>query len=309
MHGAAPSPLGLERKRAVVRVMFVVLAVNVLIAVGKLVLAELAGSVSLHADGVHSLIDGSSNVIAMVGLRFASAPPDRGHPYGHRKIETLAALAVGVFVSLGGLEVGLSLYQAIVDHHVAAHPDLATVIGVLFAATLGLSVSRYEAARGRALGSEVLGADAGHTLSDALGALTVLASLGLVRLGIHWADLAGGLVVLALIARTAWRIFRENVGVMADEARLDPVEVRSVALAVPGVEGAHKVRSRGTLDEILVDLHIHVDPESTITEAHRLSHKVKDAIMARFKGVADVVVHAEPADGRQHEEDEADEGA
>jgi divalent metal cation (Fe/Co/Zn/Cd) transporter len=108
-------------------------------------------------------------------------------------------------------------------------------------------------------------------------------------------------VVSLLIARTAWKVLRENLGVLADRVRLDPLAVRRVALSIAEVRGAHKIRSRGSPDHVLVDLHIHVDPAMTVERAHRVTHEVAGAVRAAFPEVADVLIHTEPADGREND--------
>ncbi|MDW8363461.1 MAG: cation transporter dimerization domain-containing protein, partial [Myxococcales bacterium] len=103
------------------------------------------------------------------------------------------------------------------------------------------------------------------------------------------------------IARTAWVILSENLGVLADRARLDPHELHRVVLSVPGVRGAHAIRTRGSPDHVHVDLHVHLDPQMPLAQAHERTHAVVDALRARFPQIADVVVHAEPADGRERD--------
>jgi cation diffusion facilitator family transporter len=138
-------------------------------------------------------------------------------------------------------------------------------------------------------------------LSDTLGALAVLASFGAAWLGFRAADLVAAVVVALLIARTAWNVLRENLGVLADSVRLDPLAVRDVAMSIAEVRGAHKIRSRGSADHVHVDLHIHVDPTMTVERAHRVTHEVAGAVRAAFPQVADVLIHTEPADGREND--------
>jgi cation diffusion facilitator family transporter len=139
-------------------------------------------------------------------------------------------------------------------------------------------------------------------MSDSLGATAVLVSFGAVALGFRSADLVAAVVVAVLIGHTAWNILRTNLGVLADRARLDPTRVRSVAMQVADVRGAHKIRSRGSADHVHVDLHIHVDPSMTVQRAHAVTHEVAAAVRAAFPEVADVIIHTEPADGREQDE-------
>jgi cation diffusion facilitator family transporter len=162
-----------------------------------------------------------------------------------------------------------------------------------------LGISRYEAKRGTELKSALLEADAGHTLSDTFGATAVLVSFGAIALGLTWADMAAALVVSVLIGRTAYAVLSTNLAVLADHSRLDPFRVRDVALQVAHVRGAHKIRSRGSPDHVAVDLHIHLDPGMTVERAHEVTHAVAAAVRGAFPEVADVLIHTEPADGRE----------
>jgi cation diffusion facilitator family transporter len=170
---------------------------------------------------------------------------------------------------------------------------------VLVTILANLAISRYESRRAFELKSALLEADAGHTMSDTMGACGVLLSFGAVALGFGRADLVAAVLVAILIGRTAFKILRANLGVLADHVQLDPDEVRRVAMRVDHVRGAHKVRSRGSIDHVHVDLHIHVDPTMSVERAHQVTHEVAAAVRAAFPEVADVIIHTEPADGRE----------
>jgi cation diffusion facilitator family transporter len=290
-----------DRDRGVRRVLGVVLALNLAVAAVKLTLAAITGALSLLADGVHALLDASSNIVGIIGIAVARRPADAGHPYGHRRFETIAAFFIGLLI-LSGMA---SILRGLWDGLTGVRPvpivtsTSALALGVTILANFG--ISRYEARRGAELRSGVLQADAGHTLSDTLGALAVMASFGATWLGFRAADLVAAVVVAILIGRTAWSVLRENLGILADRARLDPQRVRHVAMSISDVRGAHKIRSRGSADHVLVDLHIHVDPMMTVERAHSVTHEVASAVCAAFPEVADVLIHTEPADGREHD--------
>jgi cation diffusion facilitator family transporter len=302
-------PSGLElrqkRDRGVTRVLVIVLFLNLVVAAIKLALGTRTGALSLLADGLHALLDASSNVVGLVGIAVAARPADAGHPYGHRRFETLAALAIGLFIlsGLGGIlfEVGQGLAGK------RAAPEVSWASGAILLVTIvaNLAISRYESRQAAILKSALLEADAGHTISDTLGACGVLLSFGAMALGFRQADLVAAVVVAVLIGRTAFQILRANLGVLADHVQLDPDQVRQVAMGVEHVRGAHKVRSRGSIDHVHVDLHIHVDPEMTVERAHKVTHEVAAAVRAAFPEVADVIIHTEPADGREHGKPEA----
>jgi cation diffusion facilitator family transporter len=295
------SPPRRERDRGVRRVLVLVLGLNLTVAAIKLALSATTGALSLMADGIHALLDASSNVVGIVGIAVAARPADAGHPYGHRRFETLAALFIGLLILGGMTGIVQGLWHGISGQRAA--PDVTPVAAGLLTLTIvaNLGISRYESRKGAELRSGVLQADAGHTLSDTLGGTAVLASFGATWLGFEAADLVAAVVVAILIARTAWSVLRENLGVLADRVCLDPMAVREVAMSVDEVRGAHKIRSRGSADHVYVDLHIHVDPTMTVERAHHVTHEVAGAVRATFPEVADVLIHTEPADGREND--------
>jgi cation diffusion facilitator family transporter len=291
----------LERDRGVSRVLWMVLGLNVAVAAIKLTMGWATGALSLLADGVHALLDASSNVVGLVGIAVASRPADAGHPYGHRRFETLAAVSIGMLILSGMAGVVRGIWEGLSGQRPPPTVDVVAAALVLLTIVANLGISRYEARRGAELKSALLAADAGHTLSDTFGAIAVLVSFGALALGIRWADMAAAFVVCGLIGRTAWSVLGANLGVLADRARLDPHRVREVALQVGEVRGAHKIRSRGSADHVHVDLHIHVDPGMTVERAHQVTHEVARAVRAAFPEVADVMIHTEPADGREND--------
>src|SRR5262245_18898120 len=269
-----------DRHRAVVRVLRRVLALNLLVASAKIALGYFSGAVSILSDGFHSLADASSNVVALVGVSAAQRPADENHPYGHRKYETMASVGILMFMLLVLSEV----------------PSVLPIGMITMIVTLGINVFvvRYESRAGRRLRSEVLGADARHTQSDVLTTLAVVAALAGVWLGYPVLDPLAGLVVSVFIGYACWQIAREASGVLADQIVIAEDDIRSVVESVPGVIGSEKIRTRGTADNVFVDLHLWVDSRTPLGEAHALSHLVKDRLTERFPEIVDVVIHIEP---------------
>lgn len=287
-----------KRARAVVRVLAIVLVLNLAVALAKWIVGRAMGSLALTADALHSTLDAASNVVGIVGTVIGAKPPDAGHPYGHRRFEAMTAVVIGVLIAAGLLAVLESVFQR--ESAAGATPSLVGVAVVVATFFINLGVSRYERRRAAALSSSVLAADAGHTMSDALASLVVLASLGGAAMGWRWADLVAAVVVCVFIAHTAFRILSSNVDSLADGVRLDAQEVARLVNAVDGVTGAHRIRSRGSADHVQVDLHVHLDPAFTIRQAHDKTHQVMDVLTDAYPEVCDVVVHTEPAtaDGR-----------
>jgi cation diffusion facilitator family transporter len=283
-----------QRNRRIVRALAAILGLNLLVAIAKLIYGDRSGAIAITADGVHSLLDASSNVIGIVGMLVASRPPDANHPYGHRKYETFAALGVAAMLLLGCQEI---IRQAVRRLQSPEAPEIGTAGFLIVVGTLviNLAVVMYERRAGRELNSELLESDAAHTMSDVFATGLVLASMVATRFGIGWADpLAAGIVVI-LILRAGFQIVQSTLSTLSDERRLPPAEVETTALEERGVLEAHNVRSRGPSDDIHLDLHVLVDPVTPLAEAHALGHRVEQRLRDRWPGLTDVVVHVEPA--------------
>jgi cation diffusion facilitator family transporter len=253
----------------------------------------MSGSLGMQADGFHSLFDGVSNVIGLVGLWWASGPPDAHHPYGHKKFETLAAAGIGGMLLATCFYLVLETYASWGGSHQPTVTGISFVV-MLVTMAVNFSVMRWEQRQGRELGSEILIADSYHTRSDLLTSVSVLAGLIAVRIGYPLIDSIVALVVAVVIAWTAITVLREVLSSLTDQVRLDPEAVRTIVMEIPGVFDCHKVRTRGLANHVFVDLSIHVQPDMPVEDAHGIANQVEHSLKKRFTGVEDVVVHLEP---------------
>ena len=276
------------------RVLLVELGLNIAVCIAKAVYGWASGSMAILADAAHSLVDGVANIAGFVLIGAASAPADADHPYGHRKIEVVAAAVLGLLIAGTAISFGRDAVTALLERREppAGHAIGFWVIGATLLVNIGVAV--YERRKARELDSAYLAADAAHTATDVMVTLGVLASFAASREGIWWADPVGALVVLLVIGRVSWRILRENISVLIDSVAVDAEIVRNVAVEHERVIDCHRVRSRGPRDAVLVDLHLVVSGELLLADAHAVAHQVEEAIVARLPGVIEVVVHVEP---------------
>lgn len=281
------------RDKEVSRVLRLVLVLNVAVAAAKLAFGYATGAVSILSDGFHSLTDSASNVMGLVAIRASRMPPDEDHPYGHRKYETLAAAGIFVFLLFVVVEVVRAAFERLAS---GGAPEIsAASFGVMLATlAINIAVVRYESAKGRALGSELLLADAMHTRSDVFTSCAVLVSLAATWAGYPVLDPIGGLVIAVFIARTGIEIARDTARVLADRVVMNEEDIRSVVMSVPEVLGCHHIRTRGSADHTFLDLHVWFPGATSLFEAHRISHIVKDRLMQKFPQIADAVIHIEP---------------
>jgi cation diffusion facilitator family transporter len=288
-----PPAIPADRYAQISRVLYRVLAANLIVAVAKIALGYATGTISIVSDGYHSLTDSASNVVALVGIAVARRPPDRNHPYGHRKYETIASLGILLFLIIVLVEV----LQTSIDRLLTGGSPQVFPEGIgLMTVTLivNVLVVAYEQRAGRRLKSEVLLADAKHTRSDVLTSGAVLGAL----LGVWWGypilDPLAALLVAGFIGHACWSIAQEASRVLGDEIVIDEDDVRQVVQSVPHVLGCEKIRTRGSADHAFLDLHLWLDGSTTLQAAHATSHVVKDRLMAKFPQLADVVIHIEP---------------
>lgn len=279
--------------REVRKILLVVLVFNLATAVSKTLWGHWTQSISMQADGIHSFLDAASNIVGLVGVWVASHPPDETHPYGHRKFETFASFCISVFLFLGCFEVLKSSYDRFQSAVVPEVPPASFAI-MLITVVVNLSLSRWESRKGALLKSEVLIADSFHTKSDVFASLSVIASLAGSWAGYPIIDPLVGVVIAFIIGMVGGKILMESSKVLTDYSRIDPREIHDVVMKIHGIEECHAVRTRGSMNHIYVDLHIHVAPQMPLEKAHILAHRVEAEIMRKYTDVLEVVVHLEP---------------
>jgi len=286
--GHAPS-----RAAQVSTVLYRVLVLNLIVATAKIALGLTTGAVSVLSDGFHSLTDTASNIVGIIGVRIAGAPPDDDHPYGHRKFETMASLGIMVFLLLVLREVLSAAWERLQS---GGEPTINTLTFIVMGATFAVNISvvLYERTAGRRLQSEVLLADATHTMSDLMTSATVIIALIGVKFGYSWLDPVAALVVAVFIAYACWEIFNSTTGILADRFVIAEDAILEVVKSVPEVIGSHHIRTRGSNDFVFLDLHIWMDAHMPLDRAHSISHVVKDRLMARFPQIKDAIIHIEP---------------
>ena len=273
------------------RVLIVTFVLNLVATAAKLGVGLWTGALSLIADGLDTLFDGLSNIIGLLAVRISSRPPDDEHPYGHRKFETLAALFIAAALLITAWELARSAIDRLLDP-----PPLEVnrlVIGaLLFGSAVQAGTGFWELAQARKLQSEVLRADARHTLASIGVSATVLVGLGLVWLGYAWADPAVALIVALVIGKIGVDTVRENIPTLVDRAPMAAEQIGDIVAGVQGVASFHRIRSRGPSDHVAIDLHVRVDPTLSVQDANAIADEVRRRLLA-LPGVSDVTVHAE----------------
>ncbi len=282
--------------RAINSVLISVLALNWAVAAAKIICGLIIRSSSMTADGFHSLSDGASNIIGLVGIHFASRPKDIDHPYGHRKYETFFSLGIAFLlflVAIGIVHESLNRFTNLII------PQINTIsfIIMIVTMTINYTVMRYENKRGKELKSDILVSDSMHTRADIFTSFSVILALFATKLGYPILDPVISIMIALFIAYSGFKIMRESSAVLCDTAAiLDVKQIVDIVLRVKGTKSCHKVRTRGRPDDIYVDLHVEIDKDTRIKDAHEISYAIEDSIKKSIPGVTDVVVHVEPKD-------------
>ncbi|MFH0810152.1 MAG: cation diffusion facilitator family transporter [Pseudomonadota bacterium] len=274
-------------------VLWVVLWLNLAVAAAKLAIGLMTGSVAITADGYHSFSDGISNVVGLVGLAWASRPVDCCHPYGHQKYETLAAVGIAALLFMVALNVAREAVQRIYSHSVP-HVTLLSFGVMLATMAVNIVVMRYERREGRRLGSEILVSDSRHTSADLFTSASVLGTLVAISLGWPVFDVITAFIVAVFIVWAGISVLRENMEVLADRAPISEHDIWLICRQVPGVKDCHRIRSRGRLDDIYVDLHVLLEGRMAVERAHQIASLIESDLKRHINGIRDVTVHIEP---------------
>ena len=288
----------LQTVRTVQFVTTVGMLLNILLVLAKGVGGLFFHSQALLADAVHSLSDLATDLAVIFGVKYWSAPPDHSHPYGHDRIETLVSAFIGL--ALGGVAVGLA-YDAVVTlcNGGGKQPPagFAFVIAV-FSIVSKEILFHWTRAKARAVHSSAMEANAWHHRSDAISSIPAAVAIAVAHFfpDLHWADSIGAILVSVFILYAAWKIVQPTLQELSEAgvSKEDQAKIYRMAASLPGVIGAHALRTRNAGGAIWADIHIIVDPDMTVREGHDLSHKVRDLLVDSDLNIVDVVVHLEP---------------
>jgi cation diffusion facilitator family transporter len=271
----------------------------------KVVAGVLTGSVAIITEAVHSAVDLVASVVAYFSVRKAEEPADRSHPYGHEKVENLAAALQGVLIVLGA---AIIIYEAIGNLSDGSQVEkLGIGIGVIaFSAVVNFAISGYLYRQAKLTDSPALEGDAAHLRTDAFTSVGVLVALALVAItGVDELDAIAALVVACAIVFAGVRLVSRSSRVLVDEAlpedELDRIGRAIESYGAPEVIGHHKLRARRAGSRRYIDLHVQFARGTTLERAHQLSHELQRAIRAEVGG-ADVLIHLEPEDALEPRE-------
>lgn len=290
-----------ERAKTGRRILAVGILLNALLAIFKLTAGWAGHSDALIADGLESTLDVLSSTMIWMALKYAERPPDSGHPYGHGKMESLAAAGGSIFVLGAACLLAVNSIREIGwGNHDRPAPEPFTLGVVVFVVVVKEVLFRIAKRRGEEISSRALETEAWHHRSDALTSLAAAIGILVALVGgpsFVSADDWAALFSCVVIASNGLRMLRGSFGELLDEQAAPELVERIVnaARAVDGVVDVEKCRVRKSGLTLLADLHVRVCGDSTVSAGHGIAHRVKDALMAGGWHLSDVTVHIEPA--------------
>ena len=288
-----------DQSRAAMHVSWVSILANVLLSLLKLLAGLLAHSGAMVSDAVHSCSDVFSTVVVMIGMRLSARDSDREHPYGHERLECVAAVILAVVLLITGLFIGYGGLQTIIQGQSAELrvPGLAALAAALVSIAVKEGMFWYTRRYARALDSPALMADAGHHRSDAFSSVGALVGIAGARLGLPILDPLASVVICAFIVKAALDIFRDAMDKMVDHSCDEETEaaIRARILAHPDVRNLDRLLTRTFGNRIYIELEIAVDGRLSLVRAHEIAEQLHDDVEAAFPKVKHVMVHVNPS--------------
>lgn len=289
-----------EFEKVAMRVSFVSIAANIILSVFKLFAGVFAHSGAMISDAVHSASDVFSTIVVIIGIRISSKKSDKEHPYGHERMECVAAIVLATILAVTGLGIGYSAAGKILsgDYTALVVPGFMALVAALASIAVKEAMYWYTRRNAKKIDSSALMADAWHHRSDALSSVGALVGIAGARLGFPICDAIASLCICFFIAKAAYDIFRDAVDKMVDKACDEATEdeLKNCALAQEGVLGVDLLRTRVFGNKIYVDIEIRADGNESLREAHSIAERVHDSIEGNFARVKHIMVHVNPAE-------------
>ena len=285
-------------KKIIMRVSNISIVVNVLLSAIKFVVGVIANSGAMISDAVHSASDVFSTIIVMIGVKISGKDSDNDHPYGHERLECVAAIILATVLAATGIGIGYGAVVKIMagDYNVEMPGILALVAAVVSIVVKELMFwyTRYYA---KQIDSSALMADAWHHRSDSLSSIGALIGIIGARLGFGIMEPLASVVICIFIEKAAYDIFMDAVNKMVDKSCDDETmeKIKACAMNIPGVENIDLLRTRVFGNKIYVDMEIAADGNKTLDETHAVAERVHNAIEQEFPKVKHIMVHVNPA--------------
>lgn len=286
-------------EKEAMKVSTVSIVVNVLLSLFKLLAGVIAHSGAMISDAIHSASDVFSTIIVMVGIHLAGRKSDKEHPYGHERMECVAAIVLATVLAVTGLGIGWSAIQSIAKEStgVVVVPGVLALVAAVVSILTKEGMYWYTRFHAKKIDSSALMADAWHHRSDALSSVGALVGIAASRMGYPLMDPLASLVICFFIEKAALDIFKDAIDKMVDKACDEQTEqaIRECASKQEGVVRVDMLKTRVFGNKIYVDIEIGADGNETLREAHAVAEEVHNRIENEFPKVKHIMVHVNPA--------------
>lgn len=274
---------------------------NTFLAILKIIIGYAGHSQALIADGIHSFSDLISDALVLFAARAGDQLPDKEHPYGHQRIETIASIIIALILFAVAASIGFNAFERMMHPSLILRPTFIVVLVAAISIFANEFLFHYTYRQSKKIDSNLLMVNAWHNRSDTFVSIIVLLSVIGAMIGWRWLDAVGAAIIALLIAKMAakmiWRAGQELIDRGVDEKTLSSIE--NVINNVHGVRSIHQLRTRLHGSTILVDLHIIVDPFISVSEGHHIGERVHLQLMQNIKNLKDVTVHIDPENDEQ----------
>lgn len=286
------------KKDLAMHISFITIIINIVLSVFKFIAGVVANSSAMISDAVHSASDVVSTIIVMIGIKASQKNSDKKHPYGHERIECVASLLLSVALFITGASIGIEAAKSIVFKTYADKNSIGFL--ALIAALISIAVKEwmfwYTRSGAKKLSSSALMADAWHHRSDALSSVGALIGIGLSMAGFGVFDPIASIIICILILKVSLDIFKEACSRMIDTAADDETEKKLIETikSVEGVIEVNKLKTRLFASKMYVDVEFSADGNLSLTEAHKIAHRVHDILECTFPEIKHCMVHVNP---------------
>lgn len=284
-------------EKIAMKVSIISIIANVVLAAFKLVAGILAHSSAMVSDAIHSASDVFSTFVVMIGIKIASKEPDEEHPYGHERMECVAAIILATILCITGLGIGKNALEFITGNSSEVSvPGMLALIAAIVSIIVKEAMFWYTRHYAKMIDSGALMADAWHHRSDALSSIGAFIGIIFARMGYVMMDSIACLVICVFIVKAAYDIFKDAIDKMVDKSCSLEVEaeIRTIVMSVDGVKGIDSLSTRLFGNKMYVDIEIRADGEKTLNETHEIAEAVHDSIEAQFEKVKHIMVHVNP---------------
>ena len=287
-----------QHEKVAVSVSAVTIAINLALAGFKFLAGFLAHSGAMVSDAVHSASDVLATFIVILGVKLAGRDADRDHPYGHERLEYIAALILGVILGATGLGIGISGIQKIAGDGALVVPGTLALIAAIVSIVVKEGMFWYTWLAAKKINSSALKAEAWHHRSDALSSVGSFAGILGARMGFPVLDSVASVVICLFILKAAWDILKDALSKMTDHACSPELtaEMKETILSQPGVLGLDTLNTRLFGDRVYVDVEIQADGDLPLRVTHATAQAVHDTLEAKFPQVKHCMVHVNPAE-------------